>query len=95
MAALVRASKPLIQLFISGARSDEPAPFSSAEAAAVEIEAMHPTIPIVAMKKPTNLLRIKSESFRLVIVIRLPEGVARPLADSRMPWRVGGGVTIV
>ena len=50
MAPLVLASKPLIQLAISGATSVEPAPFSSAEAAAVEIDAMQPTAPTTAMR---------------------------------------------
>src|SRR5436305_6270132 len=60
------ASKPLAQLASSGATSVEPAPVRFAEAAAVERVVMHPTIPVTAMRKPNNLLRIKRDSFRLV-----------------------------
>ncbi len=77
------ASKPLIQLAISGATSVEPAPVRFAEAAAVERVVMHPTIPVTAMRKPNNLLRIKGIPFGLCIP-SLPQAVERPLAARRM-----------
>src|SRR6476619_6713986 len=53
-------SKPLIQLAISGATSEEPAPVRpAADAPAVETVAIPPTVPATAMKRPSNLLRIK------------------------------------
>ncbi len=67
MPPFVWASKPLIQFAISGATSVDPAPLSSAKALAVEMVAMQATVPTVAMMRPSNLLRIKSKSFQLVL----------------------------
>src|SRR5690348_963494 len=66
----VLASNPLLQFPSSGATRVEPAPLVSAEAAAVEIEAMPPRAPSAAIEIPSNLLRIKRVSFRLVITDR-------------------------
>ena len=52
-------SKPLIQLAIRGATSVDPAPVMPADALAVATVAIPPTVPAIAMKRASNLLRIK------------------------------------
>src|ERR1700761_4476779 len=58
-------SKPLIQFVNSGWTRDEPAALRpAADALAVETAAVPPTVPPTAMRIASNLLRIKSVSFR-------------------------------
>src|ERR1051325_4250518 len=53
-------SKPLIHWVIRGATRVEPAPVRpAADALAVATVAIPPTVPAIAMKRPSNLLRIK------------------------------------
>ena len=76
----------MIQLDISGATRDEPAPVSVAEAVAVATVAMHATIASAAVRKPNNLLRIKGILSACVIVGR------RAHRPRNAPWQGAGSL---
>ena len=84
MAPAVLASKPLVQLAISGATSVDPAPLISAEAAAVEIVAMLPTAPTMAMRNLATCCESKVIPFGLLLPLcHRPCWYALAVAGSR------------